>query len=83
MEGDIHTFLDFATLVATLWVVYMIRYKLKSTYVEELDNMKRRYLVNTFLLLKVSSAYFIVTLYLSAVWLVVTKCGMPMQLPCI
>ncbi|KAI5679936.1 hypothetical protein M9H77_01163 [Catharanthus roseus] len=45
MEGDIHTFLDFATLVATLWVVYMIRYKLKSTYVEELDNMKRRYLV--------------------------------------
>lgn len=45
METDIHTLLDFATLVSTVWVIYMMRYKLKSTYVEELDNMKIKYLV--------------------------------------
>ncbi|KAL3616320.1 hypothetical protein CASFOL_039710 [Castilleja foliolosa] len=43
MEGDIHTVLDFLTLVSTLWVVYMIRFKLKSTYVAELDNMPLYY----------------------------------------
>ncbi|KAK6163715.1 hypothetical protein DH2020_000579 [Rehmannia glutinosa] len=43
MEGDIHTVLDFVTLVSTLWVIYMIRFKLKSTYVVELDNMPIHY----------------------------------------
>lgn len=43
MEGDIHTFLDFVTLVSTLWVIYMIRIKLKSTYIEDLDNMPLYY----------------------------------------
>ncbi|GFZ13326.1 ER lumen protein retaining receptor family protein [Actinidia rufa] len=46
LEGDIHTVLDFATLLSTAWVVYMIRFKLKSTYTEELDNMTMYYLVN-------------------------------------
>ncbi|KAL3517837.1 hypothetical protein ACH5RR_020426 [Cinchona calisaya] len=45
LEGDIHTLLDFATLVSTLWVIYMIRFKLKSTYIAELDNMPIYYLV--------------------------------------
>lgn len=45
MEGDIHTVLDFASLVSTLWVIYMIRCKLKSTYDEELDDMPIYYLV--------------------------------------
>ncbi|XP_010527264.1 PREDICTED: putative ER lumen protein-retaining receptor C28H8.4 [Tarenaya hassleriana] len=45
MEGDIHTFLDFATFVSTLWVIYMIRYKLNSSYVKELDNFPIYYLV--------------------------------------
>lgn len=45
MEGDIHTFLDFVTLVSTLWVVYMMRFKLKSTYIEDLDNMPLYYVV--------------------------------------
>ncbi|XP_057473391.1 uncharacterized protein LOC130761837 [Actinidia eriantha] len=45
LEGDIHTVLDFATLLSTAWVVYMIRFKLKSTYTEELDNMTMYYLV--------------------------------------
>lgn len=39
MEGDIHTVLDLLTLAATLWVIYMISYKLKSTYIAELDSM--------------------------------------------
>lgn len=45
MEGDIHTVLDFATLASTLWVIYMTRFKLKSTYIAELDNMPIYYLV--------------------------------------
>ncbi|CAL9023198.1 unnamed protein product [Prunus brigantina] len=45
MEGDIHTVLDFLTLVATAWVIYMIRFKLKSTYIKELDNFRLYYLV--------------------------------------
>lgn len=45
MEGDIHTVLDFVTLVSTLWVIYMIRFKLKSTYIAELDNMPLYYVV--------------------------------------
>ncbi|KAK9281928.1 hypothetical protein L1049_004836 [Liquidambar formosana] len=45
MEADIHTVLDFATLVSTVWVIYMIRFKLKSTYIKELDNMPIYYMV--------------------------------------
>ncbi|PSS09636.1 ER lumen protein-retaining receptor C28H8.4 like [Actinidia chinensis var. chinensis] len=45
MEGNIHTVLDFATLVFTLWVIYMIRFKLKSTYTPELDNLVIYYMV--------------------------------------
>ncbi|XP_057727464.1 uncharacterized protein LOC130943558 [Arachis stenosperma] len=39
MEYDIHTILDLATLVTTLWVIYMIRFKLKSTYMDDKDNL--------------------------------------------
>ncbi|KAK6937845.1 ER lumen protein retaining receptor [Dillenia turbinata] len=45
MENDIHTVLDFATLVSTLWVIYMIRVKLNSTYIKELDNLPLYYVV--------------------------------------
>lgn len=38
MEYDIHTLLDSATMVTTLWVIYMIRFKLRSTYMEDKDN---------------------------------------------
>lgn len=38
MEYDIHTILDSATLACTLWVVYMIRFNLRSTYMEDKDN---------------------------------------------
>ncbi|KAH7518482.1 hypothetical protein FEM48_Zijuj09G0176100 [Ziziphus jujuba var. spinosa] len=38
MEYDIHTILDLATLGTTLWVIYMIRFKLKSSYMEDKDN---------------------------------------------
>ncbi|KAH6810644.1 ER lumen protein retaining receptor family protein [Perilla frutescens var. frutescens] len=37
MEGDIHTVLDFLTLASTVWVIYKIRFKLKSTYIAKLD----------------------------------------------
>nr|XP_043637085.1 ER lumen protein-retaining receptor erd-2.2-like [Erigeron canadensis] len=45
MEHDIHTILDFATLVSTLWVIYMIRFKLKATYNEDLDDVPKYYLI--------------------------------------
>eukprot|EP00250_Pteridium_aquilinum_P034160 c7159_g1_i1 orf=67-849(-) len=44
MEYDIHTILDTATLVTTCWVIYTIRFKLKSTYASHLDNFSN-YLV--------------------------------------
>ncbi|KAH7865398.1 hypothetical protein Vadar_006053 [Vaccinium darrowii] len=38
MEYDIHTLLDMWTLATTLWVIYMIRFNLKSSYMEDKDN---------------------------------------------
>lgn len=53
MEGDIHTVLDSLTLAFTLWVIYMIRFKLKASYMAELDTTPLYYVVITsfFLLL--------------------------------
>ncbi|GAB4839126.1 hypothetical protein Ancab_028654 [Ancistrocladus abbreviatus] len=45
MEYDIHTILDTATLVTTLWVIYMIRFNLRSTYMVEKDNFAIYYVV--------------------------------------
>jgi hypothetical protein len=47
MEYDIHTVLDSATLVATLFVIYMIRFKLRSTYMVDKDNFALYYVVRT------------------------------------
>ncbi|XP_051139114.1 uncharacterized protein LOC127256922 [Andrographis paniculata] len=38
MEYDIHTLLDMATLATTLWVIFMMRFKLNSSYMEDKDN---------------------------------------------
>ncbi|CAK9216599.1 unnamed protein product [Sphagnum troendelagicum] len=45
MEKDIHTVLDSATLITTLWVIYTMRFKLKSTLVEDLDNLPIYYVL--------------------------------------
>jgi len=45
MEYDIHTILDLATLGTTLWVIYMIRFNLKTTYMEEKDNFALYYVL--------------------------------------
>ncbi|KAB2075332.1 hypothetical protein ES319_A07G216000v1 [Gossypium barbadense] len=45
LECDIHTLLDFATFLFTAWVIFMIRFKLKSTYIKELDNFPIYYMV--------------------------------------
>ncbi|KAJ7961586.1 ER lumen protein retaining receptor family protein [Quillaja saponaria] len=45
MEGDIHTLLDLTTLLSTSLVIYMIRFRLKSSYIKELDNMHSYYVV--------------------------------------
>ncbi|KAH9657317.1 ER lumen protein retaining receptor family protein [Citrus sinensis] len=45
MEYDIHTLLDLATLATTLWVIYMIRFNLRSSYMEDKDNFAIYYVV--------------------------------------
>ncbi|XVE56165.1 hypothetical protein DITRI_Ditri03aG0215600 [Diplodiscus trichospermus] len=45
MEYDIHTILDTATLGTTLWVIYMIRFKLRSSYMKDKDNFGIHYVV--------------------------------------
>ncbi|KAK4794432.1 hypothetical protein SAY86_012426 [Trapa natans] len=45
MEYDIHTLLDSATLITTLWVIYMIRFKLTSSYMGAEDNFAIYYVV--------------------------------------
>eukprot|EP00250_Pteridium_aquilinum_P001373 c11575_g2_i1 orf=267-830(+) len=45
MEYDIHTLLDMATLVTTGWVIYTIRFKLKSTYLKDLDNFSNYFVI--------------------------------------
>jgi len=49
MEYDIHTILDTATLATTLWVMYMIRFKLRSSYMEDKDNFAIFYVVSPLL----------------------------------
>lgn len=45
MEKDIHTFLDLLTVVVTAWVIYTMRYKLRSAHNEELDNLPLYYVL--------------------------------------
>ncbi|XP_057549119.1 uncharacterized protein LOC130827418 [Amaranthus tricolor] len=42
---DMHVLLDSLTLGATLWVIYMIRFKLKNTYMKEHDNLPLYYVL--------------------------------------
>lgn len=39
MEYDVHTLLDLATLTTTVWVIYMMRFNLNSSYMREKDNV--------------------------------------------
>ncbi|XP_042391492.1 ER lumen protein-retaining receptor erd-2.2-like isoform X2 [Zingiber officinale] len=45
MEYDIHTILDTATLATTFWVIYMIRFKLRTSYMVDKDNFAVYYVV--------------------------------------
>ena len=47
MEYDIHTILDLATLGTTLWVIFMIRFKLRASFMEDKDNFALYYVVTT------------------------------------
>lgn len=44
-EANIHTVLDLISLSATLYVIWMIRFKLKSSYIKELDNLRLYFVV--------------------------------------
>lgn len=45
LEHDAYTFLYFVTLASTSWVIYMMRSKLKSTYLKELDTTPLLYVI--------------------------------------
>ncbi|XP_076895690.1 uncharacterized protein LOC143548391 [Bidens hawaiensis] len=45
MEYDVNTLLDLATLATTIWVIYMMRFNLKSSYMREKDNVHVHYVV--------------------------------------
>ena len=47
MEYDIHTVLDLLTLVATLWVIYELRFPLADTYQKDQDTIQSYYVVRT------------------------------------
>lgn len=55
MELNLHTFIDSATLLNTLWVIYMIRFRLKSTYMIDQDDFSHVYMVSSI----VPSFYFL------------------------
>lgn len=42
---EVHVVLDSLTLIATLWVIYMMRHKLQATYMKEHDNMPLYYVL--------------------------------------
>lgn len=48
MEYDVHTVLDLATLAATIWVIYMMRFNLNASYMHEKDNVPNYYVVTYF-----------------------------------
>ncbi|XP_073316345.1 uncharacterized protein [Primulina huaijiensis] len=54
MEYDIHTLLDLATLATTLWVIYVIRIKLNSSYMDDKDTFALYYVVIPCALLSVA-----------------------------
>ncbi|PWA65371.1 ER lumen protein retaining receptor [Artemisia annua] len=45
MEYDVHTLLDLATLTATVWVIYMMRLNLNSSYMHKKDNISVLYVI--------------------------------------
>ncbi|KAG5379145.1 hypothetical protein IGI04_026987 [Brassica rapa subsp. trilocularis] len=45
MEFGLHTLLDSAAFFTTLWVIYMIRLKLRATYMEDKDNFVIYYVI--------------------------------------
>ncbi|GAQ80789.1 ER lumen protein retaining receptor [Klebsormidium nitens] len=45
MEYDIHTILDLCTFATTGWVIYMMRFKLRATLMNDLDNLKLYYVL--------------------------------------
>ena len=47
MEYDVHTLLDLLTLVATAWVIYMLRFKLSDSYQHEQDTIQTYYVVRS------------------------------------
>lgn len=58
MEYDVHTLLDLLTLATTLWVIYMIRFNLKSSYMDDKDNFAMYYVVSLPIFLDFDSCIF-------------------------
>ena len=57
MEYDIHTVLDGLTLVATLWVIYEMRFVLKNTYQADQDSIQTYFVVRGTALLQTPGSH--------------------------
>ncbi|KAK8959166.1 ER lumen protein retaining receptor [Platanthera guangdongensis] len=68
IEKDIHTVLDLLTLLSTLWVIYMMRFKLNSSYTKELDNIPRYYLLIPSIVLAIFIHPFMYKHYTRFLW---------------
>lgn len=68
IERDIHTVLDLLTLLSTLWVIYMMRFKLNSSYTKELDSMPRYYLLIPSIVLAIFVHPFMYNHYSRFLW---------------
>ncbi|KAK7304532.1 hypothetical protein VNO77_42413 [Canavalia gladiata] len=45
IEASVHTMLDSISLLSTILVIWMIRFRLKKSYIKELDNLRLYYVV--------------------------------------
>nr|PNR60147.1 hypothetical protein PHYPA_002940 [Physcomitrium patens] len=55
MQQDVYVFMDFMTLVVTLWVLCKLQFRLRSTYSKDLDQFPLLYLLGPCVLLSIIS----------------------------
>ncbi|CAK8537219.1 unnamed protein product [Lathyrus sativus] len=75
MEANIHTMVDLIFLLSTLLVIWLIRFKLKSSYIKEFDNMRLSFLVVPYTILAI-----LVHPYTKHIWIARVLCAFSVYL---
>ncbi|XP_020224417.1 ER lumen protein-retaining receptor [Cajanus cajan] len=70
IEANVHTVLDLISLMSTLLVIWMMRFKLKSSYIKDLDNLRLYFVVVPVAILAILIHPFIFSwsLFLRIIW---------------